>query len=256
MHYQMAHVKIVVLVAVLVASSEALYAPNQSKRAMLSRTPAAKATEFGDRVEAGLQSIFEPSEVTRVVDAWRRMRSNKMLNRAIHTTAEGPSPMMMQQCNSYLEGLEPIQCFHDNVEGGSWVQALEQGWVAVRAELRGVLASKAKLAQGSNVWVGPLAGDAVGAAYGDQWKTLGLYDRAEWDEANVALFPNTCALLRRSGVPLVEALFARMGPGSAIKPHSDLSNFVLTAHLGVDVPAGACWIQVRGRRRLLGSAGA
>ena len=92
-------------------------------------------------------------------------------------------------------------------------------------------------AEGSNVWVGPLAGSDVAEAYGSQWKTLGLYDRAEWEEENVALFPFTSKLLSEGGegacgAPLVEALFAKMPAGSSIKPHSDMSNFVLTAHLG------------------------
>lgn len=90
-------------------------------------------------------------------------------------------------------------------------------------------------AEGSNVWVGPSAGSDVAAAYGSEWKTLGLYDRAEWEEANVALFPFTAKLLADGGcgAPLVEALFAKMPAGSRIQAHSDMSNFVLTAHLGV-----------------------
>lgn len=91
------------------------------------------------------------------------------------------------------------------------------------------------------MWVGPLAGTEVADAYGSEWKTLGLYDRAEWEEENVALFPFTSKLLAEGsegcGAPLVEALFAKMPAGSSIKPHSDMSNFVLTAHLGG-------WVQI------------
>ena len=43
---------------------------------------------------------------------------------------------------------------------------------------------------------------------------------------------------------MIEAFFAKMSPHSDIKPHSDHCNFVLTAHLGVDVPEGQCEITV------------
>jgi aspartyl/asparaginyl beta-hydroxylase (cupin superfamily) len=37
------------------------------------------------------------------------------------------------------------------------------------------------------------------------------------------------------------------GPHSGIKPHSDKNNFIITAHLGLDVPEGDCWIKVSDR---------
>ena len=35
-----------------------------------------------------------------------------------------------------------------------------------------------------------------------------------------------------------------MPPNTDIKPHSDMCNFVLTCHLGVDVPEGECDLTV------------
>jgi len=199
--------------------------------------------------------LYDEDKVARVVNAWRLMREGKVVKNDV--PGKTKDPLMVQECNSFVEGL-PVQLFWDNSEF-EWCQALEESWESVRNELLGVLGDEAKLSQGSNVWVGPLAGDDVAKAYGEKWKTLGLFDRAEWDEANLALFPVTSGLLARSGVPLVEALFARMAPASAIKAHSDMSNFVLTAHLGVDVPEleleengkgeSTCWIQVGAERR-------
>lgn len=40
-----------------------------------------------------------------------------------------------------------------------------------------------------------------------------------------------------------------IGPSSGINPHSDLNNFILTAHLAVDVPEDQCWIRVGGETR-------
>jgi aspartyl/asparaginyl beta-hydroxylase (cupin superfamily) len=34
------------------------------------------------------------------------------------------------------------------------------------------------------------------------------------------------------------------GPKSGIKPHSDKNNFIITFHVGLDVPEGECYIQV------------
>jgi len=45
-------------------------------------------------------------------------------------------------------------------------------------------------------------------------------------------------------VPLIEAFFAKMPPHTSIQPHSDACNFVLTSHLGIDVPEGQCSITV------------
>ena len=51
-------------------------------------------------------------------------------------------------------------------------------------------------------------------------------------------------LLQACKVPLIEAFFAKMEPHSDIKPHSDGCNFVLTSHLGVDVPEEPYLIEI------------
>ena len=44
-------------------------------------------------------------------------------------------------------------------------------------------------------------------------------------------------------------MFARMTPGSTVAPHSDGRNFILTCHLGLDVPEQGCWIEAAGQRK-------
>ena len=45
-------------------------------------------------------------------------------------------------------------------------------------------------------------------------------------------------------VPSCEVFFAKQGPRSGLKPHSDKNNFIMTCHLALDVPEGECWIRV------------
>lgn len=49
--------------------------------------------------------------------------------------------------------------------------------------------------------------------------------------------------------PSVEVFFAKQAAKTGIKPHSDNTNFILTTHLGLDVPEGKCWIRVGGEKR-------
>ena len=47
-------------------------------------------------------------------------------------------------------------------------------------------------------------------------------------------------------------MFARQAPGTGVQPHSDARNFILTAHLGLQVPTdppGACWMRVAAERK-------
>ena len=56
-------------------------------------------------------------------------------------------------------------------------------------------------------------------------------------------------LLRDIGAPTVEVFFAKQKGKTGIQPHSDGCNFVLTAHLGLDVPEGECWIKVGAEKK-------
>ncbi|TFJ79886.1 hypothetical protein NSK_008773, partial [Nannochloropsis salina CCMP1776] len=127
-----------------------------------------------------------------------------------------------------------------------WLQKLEENAGVVQQELKEALAMGEMLEKtGNNVWVGALTSE--GAAYGPDWKTLVLQDRA-WDETNARIFPKTVELLREIGAPTVEVFFAKQKGKTGIQPHSDGCNFVLTAHLGLEVPEGECWIKVGGQK--------
>mmetsp|Transcript_7980 Transcript_7980/g.21038 ORF Transcript_7980/g.21038 Transcript_7980/m.21038 type:complete len:259 (+) Transcript_7980:233-1009(+) len=150
---------------------------------------------------------------------------------------------MKQLASSYIEGLL-AKPWHEPATRQKWAKKLEKEWTVVRDELAAALADDGKLeAEGNNVWAGAKNATSA-AAYGQGWKTLGLCDRTVWDDTNAALFPRTCELLHRAKVPLLEAFFAKMPPKSVIGPHSDMCNFALTAHLGVDVPEGECSLTV------------
>ena len=74
---------------------------------------------------------------------------------------------------------------------------------------------------------------------------ISTQDRSVWDQ-DLALkeFSKTAKLMIDNKVPSCECFFAKQGPRSGLKPHSDKNNFIITCHLALDVPEGECWIQV------------
>ena len=66
-------------------------------------------------------------------------------------------------------------------------------------------------------------------------------------------FNETPQLLASLEVPFAVrgVMFARQAAGTGVQPHSDGRNFILTAHLGLQVPSqpGACWMRVAEERR-------
>jgi len=151
---------------------------------------------------------------------------------------DSSNELMVQEATSYVDGLE-AKPWHDPATH-KWAKKLESKWRVVRDELRDAMAdAEALSAKGTNVWEATAPG-----TYGPGWRTLPLCDRTVWDSTNAALFPRTCELLHSCKVPVVEAFFSSMAPRSDIAPHSDMCNFVLTAHLGLIVPPGACELTV------------
>lgn len=192
----------------------------------------------GDEIEQALIANFhDVGDVSRVVDSFRSVR----LGRSLENNAGTPRH---QRAHSYVPGLS-AEPWHD-ASKFAWATALEGHSAEIAMELRQVGAHPDLAARGTNVWSPPVVEAAL--AYGPDWRTLVLQDR-EWDKANTVLFPKTTAALRASGVPSVEAFFARQCPSSGIALHTDDCNFVLTAHLALDVPHNAAWIQVAGERR-------
>ena len=194
------------------------------------------AGSLAARVEQAVCRVYGAARTARVRRSLKRLSDGVLLERTIDPSHE----LMRQQANSYIEELTP-QPWHDATKH-KWAAKLEEKWTLVRDELRSALADSTALeSTGQNVWGGL---DESIVEYGTGWKTLPLCDRTVWDPVNSALFPQTCALLHKCKVPLIEAFFAKMAPHSDIKPHSDMCNFVLTSHLGLQVPEGECSLTV------------
>lgn len=187
-------------------------------------------------IEKAVCRVFGAEGTRRVRLSVKRLADGDKLHRRLDDAHE----LMVQEANSYIEDLTP-QPWHD-ASKFAWTKKLEEKWTIVRDELKAALEDEgALLSQGQNVWGGL---DESIVEYGTGWKTLPLCDRTVWDPVNSALFPQTCALIHKCKVPLVEAFFAKMVPKSDIKPHSDMCNFVLTSHLGLIIPEGECELTV------------
>lgn len=149
----------------------------------------------------------------------------------------------VQEASSYIAGLTARPYW--DVHGGSfpWMVTLEKNYETIRDELRAGLANPDVERLGNSVWVPAVRDDADG--YGPDWRTLVLQDRGEWEPTNCGFFPKTVALVKAAGTPSVEVFFAKQAPQTGIKPHTDFTNFIMTSHLGLDVPpAPQSWMKV------------
>jgi aspartyl/asparaginyl beta-hydroxylase (cupin superfamily) len=79
---------------------------------------------------------------------------------------------------------------------------------------------------------------------GAGWSAIRLQRLGVWNAETCAQFPRSYDLLRSLQIPLAVrgVCFARQAPGSGVQPHSDGRNFILTSHLGLQIPPG-CWIK-------------
>lgn len=185
---------------------------------------------------------FPDAPIQRVLDSFTDAVSGRILEAGANTPAH-------QRAASFIAGLDSAP-FHDHTASPAfaWAGYLERNAPAIRAELREAMVGAELELTGNNVWAPPVVEAAN--AYGPEWRTLVLQDR-EWDPVNTRLFPVTTRILRDSPVPVpsVEAFFARQSPNTGIKLHTDDCNFILTMHLGLEVPAEQSWIEVGGERR-------
>lgn len=207
------------------------------QRAVHHTAPKVAMSDMGQRVETALANKFKKRDIRRVLESWRRLREGEVFEKEY-------ADWGVQNAHSFVKGLR-AQPWHELNEYG-WMTALEREADTIKAELEKNLASTDLQQRGNNVWATALTSEAEG--YGPDWRTLVLQDHL-WDETNAALFPETCALFRKHGVPSCEVFFARQAAGTGIKPHTDNTNFILTAHLGLQVPEGDCWIEVGNERR-------
>ena len=174
--------------------------------------------------------------------------TRQVLNTRTFTLADGVhkvnhTGLGVQEASSYIAGLTARPYW--DVHGGSfpWMVTLEKNFETIRDELRAGLANPDVERLGNSVWVPAVRDDADG--YGPDWRTLVLQDRGEWEPTNCGFFPKTVALVKAAGTPSVEVFFAKQAPQTGIKPHTDFTNFIMTSHLGLDVPpAPQSWMKV------------
>ena len=148
-----------------------------------------------------------------------------------------------QVASSYIADLTAKPYWDPRGGAFPWMEFLEAHYETIRDELRAALRDPLLEQKGNAIWVAAARDDAEG--YGPDWRTLVLQDRCEWEPSNVRLFPKTVDLVRRAATPSVEVFFAKQAPQTGIKPHTDFTNFIMTAHLGLDVPpAPESWMKV------------
>lgn len=208
---------------------------NQASRAVARSASTQKEEDTFSRIYGALKEQYKEDEVKRVLDSLEFVSTGQEYTR-FHPSKG------LQKASSYISGLlaEP---FHDLDDlNYLWMRKLEENFSDIQGELTSALSNPKLSAVGQHVWVQAARAEAV--AYGPDWKTLVLQDRCVWEDTNCALFPKTVELLKKNGVPSVEVFFAKQAPNTGIKPHTDNTNFILTSHLGLDVPEGECWMKV------------
>jgi beta-hydroxylase len=129
-----------------------------------------------------------------------------------------------------------VTAFHP-AERFAFAALLEQHWQRIHAEY---LAVQNELVD----WV-------ERELYGEGWQVYGLYDFPQGRAivANVARCPFTAELIARHIPKHGAAGFSRLRPGTRIEPHQGYQGEFLRCHLGLDVPAGDCVLEVAGERR-------
>ena len=175
---------------------------------------------------------FGKDAARRVIQSWRLLEMGyehqEFLGQGDPETSDNH-----QHAHSYVPGLK-AHTFYD-IENHVWCGKLANKYNDIKKEFNQVTSDMATLErQGNNVWASALTEDA--SSYGTGWKTLVLMDRGIWDHTNANLFPRTAKAVRDSGAPVTEVFFASMQPHTDIQPHSDFTNFVVTCHLGLDIP--------------------
>jgi len=182
-----------------------------------------------------MRSMFGEKSSARIIKSLEQTLKGGEVIRYIEGQGE-------QRASSYIENLLAIP-YHDVYNGQfTWMEKLENNYGQIQQEFQLALQNPELETSGNSIWVPAARDDAV--AYGPNWRTLVLQDRCEWGEVNCKLFPKTVELLKSVQCPSVEAFFARQPPNTGIKPHTDNTNFILTAHLGIDVPEAESWMQV------------
>lgn len=206
--------------------------------------------DLADRIRDSVIRKYD-NKVPRIVNCWNDFIQGKKLSRYLDEEKK-----TLQTANCFVDGLE-AKSFHD-VKEFPWALELEKNHKVFLEELvqyeskRKMIGSKDidsdpilqvnPNSHDEGVWLGPR--DTSGSHYGPEWKTLGLQDRSVWSAELSPEFPKTIKIMKDLNVPACEVFYAKQGPNSGLKPHSDNNNFIMTCHVALDVPEGQCWIKV------------
>ena len=121
----------------------------------------------------------------------------------------------------------------------SFTPRLEAATSAIRAEVKGFVQQRAQ----AEVW----STDFFSGTYGDSYSGIALARRGELLPEAEQEFPETTALLTALGIDGGNRLvhFARQAPFSGVESHSDGLSYLLTGHLGIQIPAN-CSMEING----------
>eukprot|EP00904_Undaria_pinnatifida_P004273 jgi/Undpi1/13847/HiC_scaffold_9.g03498.m1 len=206
----------------------------QQQQQQLRKQPIAKMTprrkQFFRMVSEGLTVGFEGQDLTRVENFVRYCKGE------LDYEALGP---LHQPSEEFVEGLR----------AKPWWEPAEFEWVSEMEERSAIV-----IDEFNAFWNDPMSGFAKDSMnmdiMGRGWSGVRLQRLGDWLPENCAKFPKTVELLKELEIPLAVrgVMFARQVPGSGVSPHSDGRNFILTTHLGVDVPED-CWMRVGEEKR-------
>jgi len=124
-----------------------------------------------------------------------------------------------------------------------WTGKLEANWSAIRTEADRVLRDQQSIQP-----VRDLSPDHHRIAVDDRWRSFVLWGYGLRWQRNCELCPETARLL--DGIPgLLTAFYSVLLPGSHIPRHTGPTKAIITAHLGLQIPASrnACRMQVGAR---------
>lgn len=135
-----------------------------------------------------------------------------------------------------MEGLtaKPFWDVIDEPDLFPWAAGLEENAEVIAKEFDGKLASDKEMFASDSAWQNQVMGQG--------WSAIRLQRLGVWNTQVCNEFPKTYQLLQSLNIPLAVrgVCFARQAPGSGVEPHSDGRNFILTSHLGIQIPKGAC----------------
>jgi len=188
----------------------------------------------------GLKKIIESefgegagSRITRVEKMYERIGNNIVF--------EEENDLGKVYAPGFMEDLQPKMPWH-NLSDYPWSSELCSRFKDIRRELKNSVGE-------DKLWTGG-AYATSNEAYGADWKIMGVLTADTWmDPARFKVTTAVVKMLSKYVTPF-EAFFAKMPAKTKIAPHSDNLNYILTAHLALDLEEGdACQFKVGNEER-------